>query len=89
MILEKSLKQLYRVSPISLPRREDRHRPTMKASTTAEMVSRMGGMEMEKKGGRLLPAVLASSSSTPALMKDGNRVSATAKEKVPPIKVDP
>jgi hypothetical protein len=84
----KSFIALYRVMPIVFPFRADRHRPSMKASTTAERVSSTGGMSMLKKPGTLFSAVAAIFSSASAFMKLGKRFLETRKETEPPSRVE-
>ena len=66
----------------------DRHRPSMKASTTAERVSITGGILREKKLGTLFSAVAAIFSRASAFMKLGKRLLETMKEIVPPSRVE-
>ena len=89
MMEEKSFIALYRVSPISFPRMEERHRPRTKARTTADKVSMTGWIAMVKYGDREISAVAAILSSASALIKLGNRLSATRKDAEPAIRVEP
>ena len=73
---------------IFLPRRLDMHRPSTNAVTTADSVFISAGISRLKYGSSELPAVAAILSSASALMKCGNRVSATKNEAEPAIRVE-
>ena len=88
MMPEKSDTPLYRVSPMVLPRRLDRHRPSTNARTTADSVFMRVGISRLKYGSSELPAVAAILSSASALMKCGNRVSDTKNEAEPAMRVE-
>ena len=88
MMPEKSDTPLYSVSPMVLPRRLDMHRPRTNAVTTADSVFISAGISRLKYGSSELPAVAAILSSASALMKCGNRVSATKNEAEPAIRVE-
>ena len=88
MMPETSETPLYSVSPMVLPRRLDMHRPSTNAVTTADSVFISAGISRLKYGSSELPAVAAILSSASALMKCGNRVSATKNEAEPAIRVE-
>ena len=67
---------------------EDRQSPKTKASTTADRVSMTGWMVMVKYGDRDTSAVAAIWSNASALIKLGNRFSATRKDAEPAIRVE-